>query len=40
MMAKFEADKNPILERGPKLLFAFFERGGKGKYARAGRDTP
>jgi hypothetical protein len=39
MMAKFEADKNPILKRGPELLFTFFERRGKRKYARAGRDT-
>ncbi len=39
MMAKFEADKDPILKRGAKLFFTFFERRGKGKHARAGRDT-
>jgi hypothetical protein len=39
MMAKFEADKNPVLQRGPQLLFTFFKRRSKGKYSRAGRDT-
>jgi hypothetical protein len=38
-MAEFEADEDPILKRGPKLLFTFFERGGKGEYARAARDS-
>jgi len=38
-MAEFEADKNPILKRGPEFLFTSFERLGKGKYAWAGGDT-
>src|SRR5438309_11362395 len=38
-MAEFEADEDPILKCGPKLLFAFLERGGKGEYARAARDA-
>src|SRR5260370_9605019 len=38
-MAEFEADKNPILKRGPELFFTSFERLGKGKYAWAGGGT-
>jgi len=38
-MAEFEADKNPILKRGPEFFFTSFERRGEGKYAWAGGDT-
>jgi hypothetical protein len=38
-MAEFEPHENPILKSGPKLLFAFLERGGKGEYAGARRDS-